>query len=140
MIKHNECGPRLFTQWALGWPEAWALGLASNKGVGVIGRTVGSRSNAPIGLGTLMPYIYNFYFFLTSGGLLLFGGFRRLHQLHHLLSRSCPSPLTNIFFFFFFFFLFYYHFHLLTLTFFFFTFLFYSRDYMLYFSALILNH
>ena len=26
VIKHDECRPKLFTQWALGWPEAWAYG------------------------------------------------------------------------------------------------------------------
>ena len=26
VMKHDECGPKLFIQWTLGWHKAWAYG------------------------------------------------------------------------------------------------------------------
>ena len=65
VIKHDKCEPRLFTQWAPGWPGAWAYGLGGprprprTKGLGSQAVPLGqggSRSRAQVSLGTPVPY------------------------------------------------------------------------------------
>ena len=45
-MEHDAYILRVFSQWALGWHEAWAYGPESVKGVGVMGHTVGSKFRA----------------------------------------------------------------------------------------------